>query len=203
MARNNLRLMKNILYKQNLTQEEKAQFTVDSLAVVLNNALDRYNTLHKQEFNIGINQTITSDNYLDYIELYGRFNGLSWTDFKSLYGELNNVIRGYDKQTLNKRNAKKDQIHMYKHIMHTIRVLKMGCEILRGEGLQVYREKDRAFLLDIRKGVYTIDELLEMTDTLEEELVYAKENTNLPEKVDKAKVKELTIELTKMCLSKE
>lgn len=203
MARNNLRLMKNILTKHQISTKDKAQFTVDSLATVLNNALGHYNSLHKQTLNIGINQEITSESYLDYIELNGKLEGLAWNDFKSLFGELNNVIRGYDKQSLNKRNAKKDEVHMHKHIMHTIRVLKMGCEILRGEGLQVYRHKDRAFLLDIRKGVYSTDELLEMTDQLEAELTDAKTHTSLPVEVDKKKVRELTIELTKMCLNEE
>lgn len=200
MARNNLRLMKNILSKHQVSTKDKAQFTVDSLSAVLNNALNHYNSLHKQTLNISVNQEITSESYLDYIEINGKLNGLSWNDFKGLFGELNNVIRGYDKQTLTKRNAKKDVIHMHKHIMHTIRVLKMGCEILRGEGLQVYRAKDREFLLDIRNGVYTTEELLEMTDQLEAELVDAKAHTSLPVEVDQKKVRDLTIELISMSL---
>lgn len=203
MARNNLRLMKNILYKTSLTPKDKAQFTVDSLAVVLNNALDKYNTLVGQDLRVGVNDRVDSDSYLDYITINGELKDMGWFDFKGVMGELNNVIRGYDRQTLTKRNAKKDQVHLYKHIMHTIRTLKMGTEILSGKGMNVYREEDRDFLLDIRNGVYSTDELFEMTDKLEAELEYAKNNTVLPKEVDMKKVKDITMEITKMTLDME
>jgi uncharacterized protein len=48
-----------------------------------------------------------------------------------------------------------------KHMMHTFRLLNMAEEIARHKRIQVFRE-DREFLLKIRSGHYTFDELMEM-----------------------------------------
>jgi len=43
--------------------------------------------------------------------------------------------------------------------MHLIRLLITGTEVLEGKGINTYREKEREFLLDIRKGKYSYNEL--------------------------------------------
>lgn len=84
--------------------------------------------------------------------------------------------------------------------MHLIRLLKMGSEILRGEGINTYREKDRDFLLDIRNGKYSYDDIFEMTNDFEEEFLYAKKHSVLPVSVDKNKINDLTMEINKKAL---
>jgi len=63
---------------------------------------------------------------------------------------MSNVVKNYSK--LNHRNNKKDEPHLNKHAMHLIRLLITGTEVLEGKGINTYREKEREFLLDIRKG---------------------------------------------------
>ena len=200
MARNNLRLMKNILAKDKLTAKDKAGFTVDSLELVMNHAVGRLETLTGQKFEFSVDDKVNSENLLDYIVVNAEIKNMKWLEFKSLIGEVNNTISGYDKQKLTQRNAKKDEVHLYKHIMHTIRTFRMGVEILRGEGVKVYREEDREELLAIREKKFTIDELFEMAEKEEKNLEDAKKHTSLPVEVDREKVNELTMELTKMCL---
>jgi predicted nucleotidyltransferase len=84
-----------------------------------------------------------------------------------------------------------------KHAMHTFRLLKMGIEILNGEEVQVKR-KDRAFLLDIRSGKYTYEQIVEEAtkiDTIQFEEAY--KNSKLPHSVNKT----LYVTLMKKILS--
>lgn len=66
--------------------------------------------------------------------------------------------------------------------MHLVRLYLMGTDILTGKGIRTYREGDREFLLDIRNGKYTYEEIFEIANRLEGEFKYAKENSVLPKK---------------------
>lgn len=74
-----------------------------------------------------------------------------------MYSDMNNIVRDYSK--LNHRNSKKDELHLNKHAMHLIRLLVTGTEILEGKGVNTYREKEREFFIDIRKGKYSYNDL--------------------------------------------
>jgi len=50
-----------------------------------------------------------------------------------------------------------------KHAMHLIRLLITGTEVLEGKGINTYREKEREFLLDIRKGKYSYNDWQQKT----------------------------------------
>jgi predicted nucleotidyltransferase len=64
-------------------------------------------------------------------------------------------------------DKKADRSMNCKHAMHLVRLLRMGMEILRGEGVQVFRP-DREELLEIRNGAWTYEQLVDyayMMDT--------------------------------------
>ena len=63
--------------------------------------------------------------------------------------------------------------------------------MLKGEGVNTYREKDKQLLLDIKNGEYTYEEIFEMTDKYEKEFKYIADNSPLPKKPDYKKVEEL------------
>ena len=116
-------------------------------------------------------------------------------DFKNIYAEMSNVIKDYDK--LNHRNSKKDTNHLNKHAMHLIRLFLMGTELLEGKGINTYREKDREFLLKIRKGEFSYSEIFEMVNDYEKKFDYAAKNTSLKDEPDYDKVEELMISINR------
>lgn len=66
-----------------------------------------------------------------------------------------------------------------KHALHLMRLLKMCKEIL-STGEILVKRPDRDFLLDIRNGQYTYDEVLKMAEDLENECKELYNTTSLP-----------------------
>ena len=117
-----------------------------------------------------------------------------------MYSELAEINRKFGK--LNHRNKKTSPTKLAKHQMHLIRLLSMGTEILSGEGINTYREKDRDFLLDIRNEKYTNDEVMEFVREREEKFNYAKKHSVLPKTCDEQAIKELVSEINLRCLDR-
>lgn len=96
----------------------------------------------------------------------------------------------------NEKRSALEQAHGYdtKHAMHLIRLLRSGVEILETGNVPV-RRKDAQELLDIRNGKYTYEELLYNAQILDEKVKGAYKKSDLPDKVDKDLVKEVTFEM--------
>lgn len=119
---------------------------------------DRYEVFSKENLNIYIDKSKKED-FESELFIDVNFKHYPLRDFKNIYAEMSNVIKDYDK--LNHRNSKKDTNHLNKHAMHLIRLFLMGTELLEGKGINTYREKDREFLLKIRKGEFSYSEIFE------------------------------------------
>lgn len=88
-----------------------------------------------------------------------------------------------------------------KHSMHLIRLSRMGREILRDGKVNVDRRGiDADDLLDIRKGLWSYDKVVNEAESIENEIKEMK--SDLPEMVDKDFASELCIEVIKTHLSK-
>lgn len=75
-----------------------------------------------------------------------------------------------------------------KDAMHTVRLLKMGLEILRGQGVIVNRP-DRAELLAIRSGAWILNDVLVWAESAIKDLERLYENsTAIPEAPDRVKL---------------
>lgn len=117
--------------------------------------------------------------------------------FNNLMNQLTNVLGAYTK--LSGRNKKKDNAHLNKHAMHLIRLYLMCIDILEKEEVITYREKDRRLLLDIRNGMFQNDdgtyrdEFFDMVNDLDRRMLYAKENTSLPDNPDLKAIEEFVI----------
>ena len=95
----------------------------------------------------------------------------------------------------NKRKASKK---LAKHASHLIRLLHMGTEILRGDGVHTRRDEDAKLLLDIKHGMWLSedehgrrsydDAFWDLLNESEKEFAEAKDNTILP---DTPKLEEL------------
>ena len=81
-----------------------------------------------------------------------------------------------------------------KHASHLIRLMKMGCEILAGEGV-IVRRPDADFLLEIRNGLLTYEELVSEFEKLEETLNKLYNKPSIQTKIDQQAVRRLKTEI--------
>lgn len=190
-----LRRLQNALARDNYPQEEKEQHILNSIKRQMIHLQQHYNDYTKHG---NMNLYIADSNKEDYekeIFMDIELKNYPMRDFKNIYSEMSNIIKDYGK--LNHRNKKKSEEGLLKHAMHLIRLLLMGTEILEGKGINTYRKEDRNFLLDIRNGKYTYDEIFEMVDEYEKIFDYAAKNSPLPKKVDFNKIEEFVVELNR------
>ncbi|MDR1701677.1 MAG: nucleotidyltransferase domain-containing protein [Sporomusaceae bacterium] len=113
-------------------------------------------------------------------------------DFVGIYSELSNTVKAYNK--LNHRNKKKDDAHLYKHAMHLIRLLIAGTDILNGKGIITNRKEEHDFLMDLRNGKFSFEEIFKFTDEYQEKFEKAAENTKLPHKPDMEKIEKMLLQ---------
>jgi predicted nucleotidyltransferase len=96
------------------------------------------------------------------------------------------------------KNKRKESKKLAKHASHLIRLLHMGTEILRGDGVHTRRDEDAELLLDLKSGMWlseddhgrrTYDDAFwDLLNESEKEFTHAKNNTVLP---DAPKLEEL------------
>lgn len=89
------------------------------------------------------------------------------------------------KRTRNEKRSELEEKFGYdtKHAMHLVRLLRMGEEILRGDGVIVKRP-DAQELLDIRHGAWSYDELMKFAQDKEESLDKLYKESALPKSPD-------------------
>ncbi len=189
-----LRRLQNALARDNYPQREKEIHILNTIKTQIATMKDRYEIFSKENLNIYIDKSKKED-FESELFIDVNFKHYPLRDFKNIYAEMSNVIKDYDK--LNHRNSKKDTNHLNKHAMHLIRLFLMGTELLEGKGINTYREKDREFLLKIRKGEFSYSEIFEMVNDYEKKFDYAAKNTSLKDEPDYDKVEELMISINR------
>lgn len=189
-----LRRLQNALARDSYPQSEKEQHILNSIKNQMVSFEDRYKKITNENINLYIDKSEKEDSHSE-IFMNVNLKNYPLRDFKNIYSEMSNIVKDYEK--LNHRNSKKDELHLNKHALHLIRLLKMGTELLEGKGINTYREKDRSLLLDIRNGKYSYEEIFEMVDEYEKDFKYVSDNTDLPNIPNHKKVEELVIEINK------
>jgi predicted nucleotidyltransferase len=189
-----LRRLQNALARDSYPQREKEEHILSSIQKQLLTLPDRFKVITGDELRLYLASS-NKDGFDEEIYMDLNLKHYPLRDFKNIYSEMNNVLRDYDK--LNHRNSKKDDLHLNKHAMHLIRLLIMGTEILQGKGVTTYREKDIPFLMDIRNGKYSYEEIFQLVDKFDAEFKYASANTTLPDTPNYAEVKELVMEINR------
>ena len=202
-ANQQLRRLENALARDKMEQARKEEHILKSMQSAMKSFEGRYTKFdngsitlftaesQREEFDSEIFANIHLDKY-------------PVREFNSIVHDLTNIVSAYEK--LNHRNHKKDDNHLNKHAMHLIRLYLMCLDILEKEDIITYREKDHNMLMDIRCGKYQRDdgtyrdEFFEMVNYLEKRLVYAKENTSLPDHPDMKKVEEFVMDVNRRAL---
>lgn len=190
-----LRRLQNALARDSYPQSDKEKHIMNTIKGKLNHIEGRYKEITNEELNLYIDKSEKVD-YDTEIFMDCNLKHYPLRDFKSLQSEMHSVIKDYEK--LNHRNRKKDDFHLYKHGMHLIRLLDMGMEILKGEGINTNREgRDLDLLMDIRNEKYSFNEIFELVDKKEKEFEYCSKNTILPKNPDYKQIEELLISIYK------
>lgn len=116
-------------------------------------------------------------------------------DYKSMWSEMNNIVKDYSKIGKRNKNAIEHQ-KLGKHAMHLVRLYFMCIDILEKQEIVTYREKEHDLLMDIRNGKYfdsdgkPISEFYDLLNELEKKFEYAKMHTELPDSPNYKKINE-------------
>lgn len=187
-----LRRLQNALARDRYPQKEKEKHILGSITKQMMTFTDRYKEVTGDTLKLYIDKS-EKEEFEDEIFIDLNLSHYPLRDLKGMYSEMSQVVKDYEH--LNHRNNKKDETHLLKHSMHLIRLLIMGTEILEGKGINTYRENDREFLLDIRNGKYSYEQIFEIADEYDKKFQYAKENTVLPLQPDYKRINELLMEM--------
>lgn len=188
--------LENAIARDSLPQARKEEHIKISLNNAMASFADRYT-----EFEHGSIVLYTDDSTKEDMdkELFVDINlkHYSVRELNSILNEFTNITRQYGK--LNHRNKKKDDEHLNKHAMHLIRLYYMVFDLLEKGDIVTYREVERPFLLEIRKGKFmredgTYDEsFYDFRNELDNRFQYAQKHTVLPEKVNIKEVEDFVM----------
>lgn len=187
-----LRRLQNALARDHYPQDEKQKHILNTINSQMHHFKSNYSDFDKGSIKLykgtsnkqGVDTEILMDiNLKDY----------PLKDFISIYSEMSNIVKAYDK--LNHRNRKKTDEKLYKHAMHLIRLLIMGTEILSTGKINTYRNVEHELLMDIRNGKYTFSEIFDMADKYEKAYQESVKITRLPDQPNQVIVEELMIKI--------
>ena len=201
-----LRRLQNALARDSYPQSEKEKHIFNSIKNAMYDFRQRYEKFEHGSIHLYTDKAVNPD--LD-TEIFMDTNLTHYPlrDYKSIWAEMNNIVRDYDK--LGKRNKKKDDNHLNKHAMHLVRLFMMAIDILEKGEINTYREQEHDLLLSIRSGEYQKadgtfrNEFYEMVADYESRLEYAAKHTQLPEKPDNKRVEEYVMSVNEKVVRDE
>ncbi len=189
-----LKRLENALARDSYPQPEKEKHILQSIEATMKHITSEFVDYTKNgSINLSIGKSDKED-FENEIFMDIDLKHFPLRDFTSIYNSMNEVTKQYGK--LNYRNRKKTDGALLKHGMHLIRLLDMGIEILEGKGVHTYRP-NREFLLDIRNGKYSYEEIFEFANERDKRFKYASDNTELPSKAKYKEIEELVININR------
>lgn len=199
-AKQQLNRMLNAVARQNPSKTEQEKQILNSLQAAMCSFDSRYN--HFKHGSI-IPYVDDAEDEAQESEIFVdvSLKHLPIRNFNGILNEMSSIVKEYRKA--NHRSHKKDAEHLNKHAMHLIRLYLMGIDILEKEEIITYRENDRDFLLEIRKGKFMKsdgsydDAFFDLVNDLSKKFDYAIKNTSLPQKPDYKAVEEIVMEINK------
>lgn len=90
----------------------------------------------------------------------------------------------------------KEKSYDRKNMTHAFRLLTMGVEIAKGEGVKIDRRNiDRDFLMNIRTGGAEYEDLMKALESKDETMKKAMEESKIPEDIDKSFLNDLVVKM--------
>lgn len=203
-ANQQLRRLENALARDTYPQAEKERHIMGSCMSAMMDFKNRYEEIPQGSIKLHIEKSphedLESEIFVDV-----NLTNYPLRDYKNIWADLNNIVKDYSK--LNKRNRRKDEVHLNKHAMHLVRLYLMCLDILEMEEIITYRENDRELLMSIRSGAYQKDdgtyrkEFFDLIDDLEKRVEYAAKNTGLPQQPDYRKIEDFVLSVNERVIN--
>lgn len=191
-----LRRLQNALARDSYLQSEKEQHIYNSVKNAMYDFKKRYEKFENGAIRLYTDKSGNPD-FDTEIFMDVNLTHYPLRDYKSMWNEMNNIVKDYDK--IGKRNRKKDDNHLNKHAMHLIRLFMMAIDILGKGEINTYRKKEQELLLSVRRGEYQKEdgtfreEFYDIVADYEKKLDYAAEHTILPDEPDMERVEEFVM----------
>lgn len=154
-----------------------------------------------------INMKVSLQPNIAAVVLSGEFDKVPADTLKDMISAIHSIQKDYG--NINKRNTKKDEFHLNKHMMHLIRLYLMGIDLNTTGQIITFRKNEHDMLMSIRNGEYTLDdgahvrkEFFEILHDIQNRYMYSVEHTVLPEEYDKVRVHDLVIDANSKILLK-
>lgn len=180
-----------------VNQEQREKHILNSIINAYHTFPEKYFPFDKNSIKLYIDKSVQKE-YDTEIFMDVNLHHYPLRDYKSMWSEMNNVVRDYSKIGKRNKNAIEHN-KLGKHMMHLIRLYMMCLDILEKEEIITHRENEHDLLMDIRNGKYLDDntqpipEFFEMVDEYEKKMNYAIENTSLPEEPNYKKIDEFAM----------
>ena len=177
-----------------VNQEQREKHILNSIMNAFHTFPEKYFNFEEDSIKLYIDKS-EQEEYDTEIFMDVNLHHYPLRDYKSMWSEMNNVVKDYSKIGKRNKNAIEHN-KLGKHMMHLIRLYMMCLDILEHEKIVTYREKEHKLLMDIRNGKFLDDdrqpipEFYKMVDDYEKKLEYAKNNTSLPDNPDYKKINE-------------
>ena len=188
-------------------QSEKEKHILNSINNAKITFKDKYFDINDDAINLYIDKS-PREEYDSEIFMDVNLTKYPLRDYKSMWSEMNNIVKEYSKVGRRNQNAI-EHGKLGKHMMHLVRLYYTCFDILENGEIITYRDKEHDLLMDIRNGKYLdnnrqpIPEFFEIVDGLERRLEYAKENTDLPNSPDYNKIKEFVMDVNERVVKEE
>lgn len=201
-ASQQLMRLKNNLARYSLSESEKEQHILATLHRSMHSFEERYKSFDSGSIQLYIDQSereeMDTEIYMDV-----QLKHYPLRDYKSIWSEMNTIVKDYSK--IGKRNKKKDDAHLAKHMMHLLRLYMMCLDILQKGEIITYREKEHDLLMDIRNGCFLDNgtvkqEFWDLLSSYETQFEAAVEKTKLPVNPDYEIINKLVIDMNKVAL---
>ena len=187
------RRLRNALARDSYSQLEKENNIKLSLQANMLELKEKYNHFSDSAVKLYIDKSNRKD--MD-SELFMDINlkHFALRDYSNIMNSMTNTIRNFSK--LNHRNRKKDDLHLYKHAMHLVRLQMMLYYILSEGLIMTYLpKKDREVLLNIRMERYSFDEIFKINDEWIDRNAQFAATTKLPDYTRSEDVNKLAVKL--------
>lgn len=205
-ANQQLRRLQNALARDTYPQDEKERHIMGSVKSAMMDFKNRYTEFEEGSIKLLIDKSDKEDLETE-IFMDVNLKHYPLRDYKSIWSEMHNIVKDYGK--LNKRNNKKDDLHLNKHAMHLVRLYLMCLDIFEKEEIITYRKNDLELLMSIRNGKFQKEdgtfyqEFFDMVDDYEKRMEYAKENTSLPANPNYKRIEEFVISVNERMIRGE
>ena len=189
-AQAQIRRLQNAIARDSMPQAQREQHILNSVQNSLEEFHRHFASFDKGSIRLYIDRA-ENPQFETEIFVDANYRHLPLRDYENMWGVMRSVVSSYDK--IGKR-GKKDDNHLNKHAMHTIRLFMMAIDILEKGEICTRRTKEQGLLLKIRNGGFRkedggfLPEYFDILSDYEQRMERASKESALPEEPDMEQV---------------